>query len=372
MTGNKILLIGTFDPQFGRARQLVRLGNKAGFSLQLHPYQLWGADKVSAAQRSLATTALKMVSTNIRMALHAFRVGFTPSMRPSAFLVPHPSQIDGVIIGLIGRIVRVPVIIDYFVSLHETVVLDRQLASSRSLKASVLKAADRWSTRLASAVLADTPEDADDFSRTTRTPREKWHVVRVGADPEIYHRRPEIAQVPHSILFYGTYIPLQGIEHIVQASLLLPSHYRLTLLGDGQLRPQIEQLIEASKAPVQLLDSVPESELAHHISAAEVCLGVFGHGDKTQRVIPNKVYQCLAVGRAVITGDSPAIEVLGEAVVKVPVADPQALAAAIIALIENDDQRKKLEVLSYELFNNRFTDDHISLEFTQAFSFVAK
>ena len=361
-------MIGTFDPQFGRTRQLVRLADKAGLSLQMRPYPLWGKDKVRAARRGLAATAFKMLSTYARMSLHALRVGITPSTRPAAFLVPHPSQIDGVVIGLIGRILRIPVVIDYFVSLHETVILDRELASTTSIKASILKTVDRWSARLASTVLADTPEDAAEFSSITRTPLHKWRIIRVGADPEIYYRHPEIAQVPQSVLFYGTYIPLQGIEHIVHASLLLPSHYQLTLLGDGQLRPQIERLIGECKAPVHLVDSVTENELVRHISAAQVCLGVFGHGEKTQRVIPNKVYQCLAVGRAVITGDSPAIEILGDAVVTVPVAHPQALASAIITLIEDDEQRRKLEVKGYELFNNLFTDEQILLEFTQVFS----
>ena len=361
-------MIGTFDPQFGRTRQLVRLAEKAGLSLQMRPYQLWGKDKVQAARRGLAATALKMLSTYVRMSLHALRVGITPSQRPAAFLVPHPSQIDGVVIGIIGRIVRIPVVIDYFVSLHETVILDRQLASTKSMKASILKVIDRWSARLSSTVLTDTPEDAAEFSSITRTPLHKWRIIRVGADPKIYYRHPEIAQVPHSILFYGTYIPLQGIEHIVRASLLLPSHFQVTLLGDGQLRQQIENLIEECNAPIHLVDAVTENELVRHISAAEVCLGVFGHGEKTQRVIPNKVYQCLAVGRAVITGASPAIKILGDAVVTVPVANPEALASAIITLIENDEQRKNLEVKGYQLFNDLFTDEQVLLEFTQVFT----
>jgi len=50
-------------------------------------------------------------------------------------------------------------------------------------------------------------------------------------------------------------------------------------------------------------------ELPSRIAKADIVLGIFEVTSKVQRVVPNKVYQALAVGRPVITADTPAFDV---------------------------------------------------------------
>jgi hypothetical protein len=42
---------------------------------------------------------------------------------------------------------------------------------------------------------------------------------------------------------------------------------------------------------------VPYAELGAELGAASIALGVFGSSAKAARVIPNKVFQAMAVGR---------------------------------------------------------------------------
>ena len=109
---------------------------------------------------------------------------------------------------------------------------------------------------------------------------------------------------------------------------------RFRLIGDGQERPAAERLAkELQLDNVDFVDAVSETELAGEIARASICLGVFGTTDKAQRVVANKVFQCAAAGRAVITADTPAIRTaFGDALVTVPVGDAAALADAVRGL----------------------------------------
>jgi glycosyltransferase involved in cell wall biosynthesis/2-polyprenyl-3-methyl-5-hydroxy-6-metoxy-1,4-benzoquinol methylase len=356
-----VLMCGTFDPNFGRNRQLLRLLKSRNITVNIKNFSLWSSNKVADVRQGKVQRALRAVAVYGQMIIVLLGQTLNPRRRPSIVLVPHPCQFDAVVVGVVCRIVRVPMVIDYFVSLHETVVDDRNIVSSTSLTAKVLRSVDALSVKLATLVLADTPEDIEAFAKETATPPSKWRTVWVGADSNIYkptHIAPSLEKV---VLFYGTYIPLQGIDFIVRASLLLPKEYRVRLIGDGQERPRIEKIIRELGAPVELLDSVSEAELPAKIAQASVCLGIFGTGAKSSRVIPNKVFQCMAMGKAVITADTPAIRShVGSAVATVPAGEPQALANAVVALLKDDVRLRELETEGRNLFLEKFDDNKIA------------
>jgi glycosyltransferase involved in cell wall biosynthesis len=72
---------------------------------------------------------------------------------------------------------------------------------------------------------------------------------------------------------------------------------------------------------------------------------VFGTSEKARRVVPNKVYQAMAVGRPIVTGDTPGARELlsdGEDAVLVLPGDPEALAAALRRLADDGELRARL------------------------------
>jgi glycosyltransferase involved in cell wall biosynthesis len=207
-------------------------------------------------------------------------------------------------------------------------------------------------------VVVDTPEHAAFFASFTRRGIDKFAVLWVGADESLYRPAPDAGDAA-PILWYLTYIPLHGFDTVARAAALLartdPGR-TLRLVGDGQDRATAEAVAkEMGLHNIEFVDAVPERELPDEISRASICLGVFGTSDKASRVVPNKVFQCAAASRAIVTAETPAIRTaFGDALVTVPVADAEALAEALRSL--HGEARLQAAARAREVFATRFSD----------------
>lgn len=260
------------------------------------------------------------------------------------------AHIDAVYIGYMGHLDmallsplrlfvrslrRRPVVFDPFFSLYDTVVSDRSLLREGSASARLLRSIERFILRHADIVLADTAAHAAYYADLAGMPLERFHVVPVGMDDSLFTPQPSLpASETAHVLFYGTYIPLHGVPTILDAARLLRSDpIRFRLIGRGQTRATADAFArEHDLTNVEFIDSVPRESLPSEIAHAHIVLGIFGTSDKAARVIPNKVYQAMAVGRCVITRDSPAIReafIPGEHLITCPAGDAQTLAQAI-------------------------------------------
>lgn len=114
-----------------------------------------------------------------------------------------------------------------------------------------------------------------------------------------------------NVLYFGSYIPLHGVDIILKAAKIIEEKERdtvFTLIGEGQLLQEMKQLASDLRLKsVNFIDRfVNEGELTQYIRQADICLGIFGQTDKAMRVIPCKVYNCLAMGKPLITAATPA------------------------------------------------------------------
>jgi glycosyltransferase involved in cell wall biosynthesis len=113
---------------------------------------------------------------------------------------------------------------------------------------------------------------------------------------------------------------------------------------------------------VRFLGKHQYEELPALMAASHLCLGVFGTSGKAARVIPNKVFDALAVARPVLTADTAAVrEVLtqSENAFLCPAGDAEALATAIIA-VKADDRSRRVAEHGHDLFLRRFSIEALS------------
>lgn len=290
---------------------------------------------------------------------------FLKTPKPDVVLVPYPGHFDMPILAPLCRIRRIPVVFDVFISLYDTIVSDRRLAGRATPTGIASRLIDCLACRLADLILADTPPHADYFSRLTGVGRDRFRILWLGAQEDVFHPRPTIE--PHSkvVLFHGTFIPLQGLETIVRAAKKLEAdRIRVRVVGDGQERETVDRLV--SELNVQNLDRtglLPLDQVPEEIAKAGVCLGIFGTTAKADRVVPNKLYECLSVGRPVITGDTAAVRSAftpGKEVITVPPGDAESLAAAVRSLCYRSKLRERVALAGHSRFQRDYSQQPLA------------
>ena len=228
-----------------------------------------------------------------------------------ALYVVFPSHYYMPLAWRLARRRRIPVILDAIISLYDTDVSDRRRVSRFHPKAWLLFAVDWLACHLADIILVDTEEHRQYFMRTFSVPACKIAITPVGCRTDLFHPQPERAHSgPRIIGFYGTFIPLQGIDTILQAAKELANEdVRFVILGKGQTYPAIQQLAQQLRlSNVEFRESVPLEKLPDFIAECDVCLGIFGTSPKALRVIPHKAYEVLQCGKPLITARTPASE----------------------------------------------------------------
>src|SRR5262249_34355133 len=151
---------------------------------------------------------------------------FLSGPRPDFLFVGYAGHFDVFPAWCLSRIRRVPLIFDAFLSLYDSMVLARDAVAQGGVKARLLAGVDRTACRLADRVLLDTRAHREFFCRTFGIPEGRFWVLPIGADESVFRPSPITPTNgrPYTVLHFGRYIPLHGLETVVRAaSLLEPS-----------------------------------------------------------------------------------------------------------------------------------------------------
>ncbi len=259
--------------------------------------------------------------------------------------VPYPAYLEILLLLVSGRRRGRRLIVDAFLELHSTVVEDRRRFRPGSPGAALVLWFQRFTLRRADLVLIDTPVQARLLRERLGREAPRVLSVPVGIDERIWQPLPPGGDRGRlRVLFWGTFIPLHGIETIVGAAGLLAAQalpVEFHLVGDGQTADAIAELLQnLNPGNVQWRrERVESAELVHAAQQADVVLGVFGASAKAGAVIPYKVQQGLALNLPVITREAEDLAAEPAAgLVTVPPQDPDALAAALAELLRQRAQ----------------------------------
>jgi glycosyltransferase involved in cell wall biosynthesis len=359
----RTIIFGTYDTAMHPRIATIAEGLAArGFDVTECnvPLGLTTADRVDMLAKPWKVGGLvaRLASRWLGLATRARRLG-----RPDAVVVGYLGHFDVHLARLLyPRHIfsrhRVPLVLDHLISAANT-AKDRRIAGG-GLKQRLLTLIDAAALRAADIVVVDTEEHLEIVQAKYRS---KAVVVPVGAPTPWHEAARELSAdpgAPLKVVFYGLYTPLQGTPVIGEAlGRLAGAPVEVTMIGRGQDEEETKRAAAANQS-VRWLGWVPAAELPALVASHDVCLGIFGTGDKALRVVPNKVFQGAAAGCAVITSDTPPQRrVLGDAGVLVPPGDPAALADALLRLAGDREALLKLRHAARQLAAERFTPEQV-------------
>lgn len=348
----KILYFGTYSKgiEYPRNNNLIR-------GLRLN-----GVDVAEAHFELAGSFQRRMDIVKNPLEFARFFLGLIASFIVLAWKFMRSPSVDAVIVGHPGyfhihlawfmRFLfqrQAVLVYDIFIPLYEALVEDRNLLKTGSLFARLIHRFERSCCRYADLCLIDTHEHCQYIVRKYGLSPERVSRIFVGStiDQQIESLRVSSSHV-FKVLFVGTYIPLHGIDVILETAQYLADdpNIRFLLVGSGQLREKMESMARNwGLSNVIFQDWIPTEHLGAFIRSCDLSLGIFGTTPKTKRVIPSKIYDICAAGVPFITADTPAIrEVFSHEknAYMIPPGNPKALYESIMRLKTDQDLRNNI------------------------------
>lgn len=345
----KICYFGIFNPEYPRSQMLVKVFKLNGYEVifcNIDPRQVRGMYKYINLYK-------KYREISKQNKFDYIVVGF-----------------PGYIAVLLARIMTTkPIIFDAFISYYDG-IRDRQDYSWYHPKSLFAWTVDFLDGLVAKIVLTINIEYKKFFVETLKVSSNKVEVLHKGADESVlFPTKKKINNTNHFVIgWWGSFIPLHGISTIIESAKILKnrSDIKFEIIGSGQIEKQIkDQALKYGLTNVTFIPFLSRAELKQKIADFDLVLGIFSSLPKAMRCVTNKVYEAMAMGKAIITEDSGAsreIFTQGVNVYLVSPANSQSLVDAIMKLTNDQDLRLKMGQNALQLFQERFTTEKIGLE----------
>ncbi|MFT6867188.1 MAG: glycosyltransferase involved in cell wall biosynthesis [Cyclobacteriaceae bacterium] len=262
-----------------------------------------------------------------------------------------------------------PVVFDALISKYLTRTIDH----GKWWTAWEKSARDRIAFKQSDYILMDTEAHRKYIIERYKLDPECVLALPVGVDTNLF--KPQSVNTQKDVFtvgFYGGFIPLQGVDKIVEAANLLKEHadIRFEIIGKGPRYKNVMALAKKLDSQnINFLGWVPYEELNNRINSFDLCLGIFGDSLKADLVVPNKLYHYSAMQKCTITKDTVGIREVFEPAENIVLTynNSESIAKSILSIKMDNVKRKVIAENAYVLMQTKYNQDQIAQRFLDFF-----
>jgi glycosyltransferase involved in cell wall biosynthesis len=256
---------------------------------------------------------------------------------------------------------------DFFISNYDTYVFDRKKITNKNPRAWWKYFQDWFNFKFSKYLISDTMAHFKYWETLFGKFTGKHFVLPVLADTSIYYpSKKEINNEKIKILFYGSFIPLHGIDVILNAFSLMEKNnisFEANVIGKGQMYSEMKKLHNDLNLKQVSMNGevINENQLSDMIREHDIILGIFGESEKAKSVIPNKVYQSTACKKCTVTMKSDVLkEFYNEEDLITCNNNPESLANVLIDLINDKTKIETISQNAYNQFNKIYLEAQVN------------
>jgi len=218
-----------------------------------------------------------------------------------------------------AKIFNKKLIVDMHVSLYDNYVKEHQSIKDGDKKAEKLKKYDTLALTRSDYIIHSANHELTYWEKLLdiNIDRNKVFIVpNCNTSTTLIHKRRFMQDGVLRVCWWGTFIPLHGLDKILQAMRILKEkEVRFTCTLFGVDRPifytYAEKIqLEALEDHVFLrkdLNFANGSLPKYLVDNCDLALGIFGDGDAARHALPNKLNEALSMGIPTLTMNSPAL-----------------------------------------------------------------
>lgn len=272
-----------------------------------------------------------------------------------------------------ARIFHKQLIVEMYFSLYDTLVRDRQLIKAGSRQAEAVRQKDILALTKADCIIHTSNYEISYWEELLdiKVERDKLFIAPVCNVATLTHQRKFKQDDVLRICWWGTFIPLHGLDNILQAMKILQRQhlkFNCVLFGvDNNLF-------------IEYTNKIKLAELEHHVSLrkdlsfsdnslpqyliekCDLALGIFGNTEKARSAVPNKLIEALSMKIPTLTMNSPALREFFNPEIDFWVCQPspESIAQSIIKIFEGtassvnweQTQQKALNIFSIKRYQD--------------------